>query len=293
MSSFTLNKEKSAELQAFPYIIEFERVKNSSMKHRCFEVEKVKYFSIYFFLEGKFEWMVNDAMQHFFPNDVLIAKPNETLGNREGMLEVGLFYKLSLEIENFDEDDDFTFGKWTKLAESDMKIICKLLALKKPLILQDFRKGIELFQSLEYELMNEEIGYIVRVNSIIEEMIIKSARAVSKQESHRFDFQKMFQKLDLMLRENLSHHWTVGEMAGVVGLGNTAFTEKLKYYSGFSPLNYLINLRISESIRLLKTTNISMTEIALETGFYSSQHFSTTFKKLTGYSPKIYRKNSL
>ena len=69
-------------------------------------------------------------------------------------------------------------------------------------------------------------------------------------------------------------------MAAMVGMGTTLFNEKVKNYSGFSPINYLINIRISEAIKLLKNQDVSMTDIALELGFYSSQHFSTTFKKL-------------
>ena len=82
-------------------------------------------------------------------------------------------------------------------------------------------------------------------------------------------------------------------MAALVGLGTTAFTEKLKNYTGFSPLNYLINIRISEAIKLLKQEDVNMTDIALDTGFYSSQHFATTFKKLTGYTPREFRKKNI
>jgi AraC-like DNA-binding protein len=99
-------------------------------------------------------------------------------------------------------------------------------------------------------------------------------------------------KLEQELRNNLSHQWTVEEMSALVGLGTTAFTEKVKSYTGFSPLNYLINIRISEAIRLLKSTDTNLTAVALDTGFYSSQHFSTTFKKLTGYTPSQFRKNN-
>ena len=93
-----------------------------------------------------------------------------------------------------------------------------------------------------------------------------------------------------MLRQNLAHQWTVEEMAALVGLGTTAFTEKAKSYTGFSPFNYLINIRISEAIKLLKRPDVNVTDIALNTGFYSSQHFSTTFRKLTGYTPREFRK---
>jgi transcriptional regulator GlxA family with amidase domain len=83
----------------------------------------------------------------------------------------------------------------------------------------------------------------------------------------------------------------VEEMAALIGMGTTAFTEKVKSYSGFSPLNYLINIRITEATKLLKKNEVNITDIALSTGFYSSQHFSTTFKKLTGYTPSEFRKN--
>ena len=83
------------------------------------------------------------------------------------------------------------------------------------------------------------------------------------------------------------------EMAAIAGMGTTLFNEKVKNYSGFTPLNYLINIRISEAIKLLKKKDVSITDIALDTGFYSSQHFSTTFKKLTGYTPSEFRKNNL
>ena len=100
-------------------------------------------------------------------------------------------------------------------------------------------------------------------------------------------------KLEHSLRENLAHQWTVEEMAALVGLGVTAFSEKVKSYTGFSPLNYLINIRISEAIKLLKRSHVHITDIALDVGFYSSQHFATTFKKLTGYTPSEFRNKNV
>lgn len=42
-----------------------------------------------------------------------------------------------------------------------------------------------------------------------------------------------------------------------------------------------INIRISEAIKLLKRPDMQVTSVALDVGFYSSQHLATTFKKLT------------
>ena len=116
---------------------------------------------------------------------------------------------------------------------------------------------------------------------------------MSRQNHSGRDFPKAFMHLEEMLRQNLAHQWTVEEMAAMVGMSTTLFNERVKSYSGFSPINYLINIRISEAIKLLRRPDISVTDIALDTGFYSSQHFSTTFKKLTGFRPSEFRKNHL
>jgi AraC-like DNA-binding protein len=160
-------------------------------------------------------------------------------------------------------------------------------------VLSKFKEAGVLFQHIQQELFTQEIGYSTRVNQLIDELIILVARHLTRQNNSRRDFPQTFTKLEQTLRENLSHQWTVEEMAALVGLGTTAFSEKVKSYTGFSPLNYLINIRISEALKLLKRQDVNVTDIALDIGFYSSQHFATTFKKLTGYTPSEFRKKNI
>jgi AraC-like DNA-binding protein len=160
-------------------------------------------------------------------------------------------------------------------------------------VLSEVKEVGQLFQNLQAEFVNQEIGYMARVNQLIDELFILTARQLTRQNNSRRDFPQTFMKLEQSLRANLSHQWTLEEMAALVGLGTTAFSEKVKNYTGFSPLNYLINIRISEAIKLLKRRDVHVTDIALDVGFYSSQHFATTFKKLTGYTPSDFRKKHI
>jgi AraC-like DNA-binding protein len=150
-----------------------------------------------------------------------------------------------------------------------------------------------IFSLLRNELFNQEIGYVTRVNHLLDELLILITRKLTQQNISQRDFPQTFLKLEEALRKDLSHHWTVEEMAALVGLGTTAFSDKVKSFTGFSPMSYLINIRISEAIKLLKKPEANVTNIALDTGFYSSQHFATTFKKLTGYTPSQFRKNNI
>jgi AraC-like DNA-binding protein len=128
------------------------------------------------------------------------------------------------------------------------------------------------------------------VGQLQDELFITLTRYLSRQKNPATNFPQVFMQLEQELRKDLSHQWTVEEMAAIVGMGNTIFNEKVKAFTGFTPLNYLINIRISEAMKLLKRNGVVITDIALDTGFYSSQHFSTTFKKLTGYTPSEFRK---
>jgi AraC-like DNA-binding protein len=160
-------------------------------------------------------------------------------------------------------------------------------------VVQQLTHAGELLRAVQKELFDRDIGYETRVNHLLDDILIQLARKFTRSSNAGRNFPRTFMELERELRASLSHQWTVEEMAAVVGLGTTLFNEKVKSYSGFSPLSYLINIRISEAIKLLKNEEVSLTDIALDTGFYSSQHFSTTFKKLTGYTPSQFRKNHL
>ena len=70
----------------------------------------------------------------------------------------------------------------------------------------------------------------------------------------------------------------------------------MKWMSGGLPMqpsyrNYLNKIRIEQSKLLLKNTDSSIVEIAMEVGFEDQSYFSKVFKNLTKMTPKQYRQN--
>lgn len=59
---------------------------------------------------------------------------------------------------------------------------------------------------------------------------------------------------------------------------------------GISFVEYLTRIRIENSKKLLQDTSLSVTRVSELTGFHSSSNFARVFKKITGISPKDYRK---
>ncbi|MHA4812128.1 helix-turn-helix domain-containing protein [Flavitalea flava] len=292
MNQFVLQQGRSAELRLFPHILEVGMKKNGAIQLNSFLVTATEGIRIYYIMEGRYEWCIDHQPYVLFPSDTVLVLPGARFGSYAGLLEIGAFTWIHIGMQK-QESGGMAPGKWSGLPEAEGAAIGKILSLNSAPVLSRFSEAGKILKCIHAELFGQEIGYQTRINHQLDELVILATRQMTRQSHSGRDFPKTFMHLEDMLRRNLAHQWTVEEMAAMVGLSTTLFNEKVKSYSGFPPINYLINIRISEAIRLLKRPEISVTDIALDTGFYSSQHFSTTFKKLTGYRPSEFRKNHL
>jgi AraC-like DNA-binding protein len=292
MNQYFLKKE-CKELHAFPHIIEFAQKKINTIQFDSLKKETSEFFRFYYVIDGRFDWMIDNEHHILYPGDLTIVLPGQRFGGEKDLLDIGTVSWMHLALPPFEGNEKIAMGAWSRLTDSESRTIGKIILFNGCPVLSKLKEAGTLFQNIYNEFLNQEIGYYARVNQLIDELFILIARQLTRQNNSRRDFPQTFMKLEQSLRENLSHQWTVEEMAALVGLGITAFSEKVKSYTGFSPLNYLINIRITEAIKLLKRQDVHVTDIALDVGFYSSQHFATTFKKLTGYTPSDFRKKNI
>lgn len=292
MNQYFLKKE-CKEFHAFPHIIEFALKKISIIQFDSFKKEVSGFLRFYYVIDGRFDWMIDDQRHILYPGDLAVILPGQSLGGEKDLLDIGTVSWMHLELQQLERNGKIAMGRWSRLSDHECRTIGRILLLNSCPVLSEVKEVAQLFQNIQSEFVNQEIGYATRINQLIDELLILTARQLTRQNNSRRDFPQTFMKLEQSLRENLSHQWTVEEMAALVGLGTTAFSEKVKNYTGFSPLNYLINIRITEAIKLLKRPDVHVTDIALDVGFYSSQHFATTFKKLTGYTPSEFRKKNI
>ena len=80
------------------------------------------------------------------------------------------------------------------------------------------------------------------------------------------------------------------DLALEINLSKSACCREFKKHVKCTVFEYLLDYRISVSIKLLLTTNDSITDIAYQCGFGSTSYFIEKFKKKSGVSPLAYRK---
>lgn len=69
------------------------------------------------------------------------------------------------------------------------------------------------------------------------------------------------------------------------------FIRSFRLYTGVTPMQYIISLRIAHAQQLLQSTEYNVTEIAAMVGYENPLYFSRLFRRQTGVSPSEYKKN--
>src|SRR3569623_1720642 len=84
--------------------------------------------------------------------------------------------------------------------------------------------------------------------------------------------------------------WPVPRLADVSGVSEAHFSRSYRQAFGVPPHRYLLTRRIERATALLRDTDLSITDIAFQTGWSSLGTFGRIFRDITGESPGTMRK---
>lgn len=93
--------------------------------------------------------------------------------------------------------------------------------------------------------------------------------------------------------DSASHEdWPVRRLAWVSHVSEAHFARSFKEAFGIPPHRYLLTRRIERAIALLRDSELSITDIAFQTGWRSLGTFGRIFRDITGETPSVTRERS-
>jgi len=93
------------------------------------------------------------------------------------------------------------------------------------------------------------------------------------------------QYVDNRIEERIS----LEDLADVAGFSRAHFAATFKAATSMSVHEFILRCRIQMAAKLLTTTELSLVDISLRTGFQNQAHFTTVFRKLTSSTPARWR----
>ncbi|SDZ67785.1 AraC family transcriptional regulator [Pseudomonas sp. NFIX28] len=107
-------------------------------------------------------------------------------------------------------------------------------------------------------------------------------------------------RLGPLLRKRLSDYIdsridgsiSLSELARLAGMPVDTFARHFKAETGMAPYAYVIERRVRRAESLLRAGSMPISAMALELGFSSQSHFTSTFRRVTGTTPSSYRQQA-
>lgn len=137
----------------------------------------------------------------------------------------------------------------------------------------------------KYPVPNRRTGEIAAVMGISRD-VEDSARGAAAR-----GFPELVRALDA-LHTRIAEPTSVEEVAAMCALSPAQFSALVRRVFRLTPQRLAMKIRIDEAVHLLTTTDQSLAEIALGTGFCDQSAFTRNFRRMTGVSPGAFRARS-
>lgn len=253
------------EWPLYPYCME-EVVRSS---HIRFREELCPYMIAVYLLEGEIIYECGEGKFRLQPGMLLLIPKGATY-SFESSPENSFYHKLVLEIKG---------ANLSSLAES-LNLNSLHYAQADIQIAEDIRFIGDLMQKRNEgtiaELLGKTYEFLCRVSFSRQPTDEDSALLMKAQA-----------KLESNLKDNVSIPKLARELGTTAQWINMLFKERLN----MPPLHYRIICRIEQAQYLLSNTSLSIKEIAFRLGYCNQFYFSREFSRMTGTSPRSFRKH--
>jgi AraC family L-rhamnose operon transcriptional activator RhaR/AraC family L-rhamnose operon regulatory protein RhaS len=152
---------------------------------------------------------------------------------------------------------------------------------------------LQLVNSLESILLAEDTGYRFMTIAIFMQIIYLVSKSVgSSLETIKAPSISMGRAIGYLHRHFAETNVSIETLAKELNMSMSSLLRHFRRQNGCSPKEYLLKLRIHCACNMLQESNFGISEIAMRSGFDDSNYFSRQFRKVTGLSPREFRKIS-
>ncbi|WP_422091137.1 AraC family transcriptional regulator [Tenacibaculum ovolyticum] len=254
---------------------------------------KHNFFELTYILKGSGQHLLNESSIDYQKGDLFFLTPKD---EHEFVVEAPTTFGLIQFTEQlFSEKANFVSNiHWRKNLDTVMFYANNI---PKSIVANDVDR-IQLFYL--YELIKNEIGnpivygrdVLLNFFDALLVVVLRNLKSNVIKTEKSYNSEK--EKIDSILtyiRQNVLDKKLIKikSIAEVFCMSPNYVSVFIKRHAGISIQQYVLKTKIEMAVRLLKQTNLNISEIADKTGFLDSSHFNKTFKKYTGNNPSTLR----
>lgn len=152
---------------------------------------------------------------------------------------------------------------------------------------------VECVKSIDKAFHSDKDSRVLEMLGEIYRLCAKLVERIAHTEQRQMSSEKQLQAMYRMtgfIQGNYANKVSIEEIAGAGLVCRSKCCRLFREFLGKTPVEYLTEYRIYKSLELLKSTDKSITDIAVSCGFCGSSYYAETFKRLMGCTPGEYRR---
>lgn len=179
---------------------------------------------------------------------------------------------------------------WLAWTDQDRRRLTHFLSRSEEPFCRSSREVARTFREIDEVVATGDIeGQETRLRLTISMMLLQFMNQLQSQDpgldSALTSSKRTVQIFLSRLEHALDEDWTLENMAAECNLSRTQFSQHCLALTNMSPVRYLQSLRLDAAKRKLAARSGTVTEIAHECGFSSSQYFATCYRRHFGITP--------
>jgi AraC family L-rhamnose operon regulatory protein RhaS len=244
---------------------------------------------------GHLEWQVGTRSESLYPGSIFFTLPWQVHGSRT-LREPDnriYYFLLALPDTELKKTGQLEFPESLNFSPDEVRLINDVLSSTEVHTRTATSLIKSLFTELIAELDNDRTDSRPLCIALLKTLLLETARLFStseKADRSRWSAEQKISKFMAELQTRLEEPWTLERMATDCKVKRTRFADLTRQLTGYPPIKHLNRLRFETAGLLLKKTDKTVTDIAFECGYSSSQYFAEQFKKESGLTPTEYRR---
>ena len=252
-------------------------------RHYDNTLHKHSFFEVCYVLEGTGYYIDNHYTYSLQKNTMFFSRPDvlHQIKSERGLFLLYVGFEL-IESESNEE--------WIRIFEKARH--CSEVMIQ----LQGDTAATLLWKSLLIHATKSEDAFVEEILTSLAHSLVVSLLQVfvqySRHEKHRNLIETsspLLSHVKLYIKDNLSNSLKLAEVAKQFHISGRHLSRMFVSELGINYSGFVQNERIQRAAALLKTTNLSIKEIAEETGFATVQYFNRVFTSALGNSPGHFR----
>lgn len=245
-------------------------------------------YKVIFVTKGSSEIYLNDNIYNLNENDIIFLSNCEYFSIKTTSLPCHR-YVLVLSSDDFlNEFDNNSSNNILALFKYRPHNSNCVMHLKNPADVENLFKKMMLEQKNPSNIYSEQITRLY-----LHELFIHALRSSSQPVCESFvDINNKILQGQKLIEDNYTHPIKITDICNELSVSLYYFTHQFTSIVGCSPKQYLMKIRLNHAGRLLTDTNLTINQIASQTGFPDAKNFIKYFKMKFQLTPTAFRKQN-